>query len=76
MNFSQLSEKQLQAIYELGNRRHYADESVEEIVDRIVEQARENVPAETTMADLRRLASSASSFHDFSEAVVQIRSQI
>ena len=73
---TKLSEKQLQTIYSLGTRRQYKEESVDNVVDRIIEHSRENLPVEATMADLRRLASTSGSFHDFTEAIDDIRTRL
>ncbi len=73
---TRLSDEQLQTIYRQGTRRQYKDADIDQIVDRMIRHSSEENDIETSLADLRHLASSADSYEDFTAAIDGYRERI
>jgi hypothetical protein len=71
-----LTEDQLKSLYELGRKRQYEGQSPEQIVEQLVAHSNEDAPQSTILGDLRRLASSVSSFDDYTSAIEDFKSRL
>jgi hypothetical protein len=71
-----LTEDQLKSLYELGRKRQYEGQSPEEIVQQLMAHSSEDASRNTILGDLRRLASSVSTFDDYTSAIEDFKSRM